>query len=165
MRRFVSLTTPLAVCTLLAVPSAAWAQERSPELERLSYMVGEWTWDGGDRGTGTDACEWIGSRVLKCDTEYFTPAGATLKMVSVYSYNPQRGYYTWLRYWGNGNLDDHIGWVDGTTWTWMQRDSAGGHYRFINVEVSPTQVNIRAEESVKGGDWQLWGTGTMTKVR
>jgi len=52
-----------------------------------------------------------------------------------------------------------------TNATWMQRDSAGGHYRFINVEESPTQMTSRIDESVEGGDWELWGNVTMTKVR
>jgi len=155
----------MSAFSLLAIPSTALSQERSPELERLSYMVGEWTWEGGDGGNGTNACEWLGTRVLKCDSEWLNATGATVKTVSVYSYNPQRGYYTWLRYYGGGNVDDHIGWVDGNTWTWMQRDSAGGHYRFTMVEVSPTQATGRWDVSVKGGDWELGIGGTSTKVR
>jgi len=103
--------------------------------------------------------------VLKCDTEFTAATGATTKMVSVYSYNPQREYYTWLRYYGGGNVDDHIGWVNGNTWTWMQRDSAGGHYRATMVEVSPTQATGRWDVSVKGGDWELSGNWTGTKAR
>jgi hypothetical protein len=161
MHRLVSAAVFFAIFTF--VPLAG--QDRSPELERLDYYVGEWTTDGGDQSSGTFACEWLGSRVLKCDSEFTYPSGVTPKTVGVWSYNPERGFYTWLRYWGNGNLDDHLGWVDGETWTWMQRDTAGGHYRFVMVEESPTEMTWRAWRSIKGGEWEPTGDGTMTKVR
>jgi hypothetical protein len=120
--------------------------------------------DAGDMGSGEMSCEWLGSRVLKCDTQFNFASGETAYLVGVWKYNEERGFYTWLRYWGNGMLDDHIGWVEGNTWTWSQRDSAGGLYRFIMVEESPTEMSMRMEQSVRGGDWEHGGNATMTKL-
>jgi hypothetical protein len=155
----------MAMFVLLAIPSTALTQDRSPELQRLDYFVGEWTIDAGDVGTGEMACEWLGARVLTCNAEFTYASGATVNSAEVWRHNQERGFYTWLRYWGNGLLDDHIGWVEGNTWTWSQRDSAGGLYRFIMIEEAPTGMSMRMEQSVRGGDWQHVGNATLAKVR
>jgi hypothetical protein len=161
MRRLVSAAVFLSIFAF--VPLAA--QDRSPELNRLDYYVGGWNVDAGDQGSGSFACDWLGARVLTCDSEFNFSSGVSVKTVGVWSYNAERGFYTWLRYWGNGNLDDHVGWVDGDTWTWMQRDTQGGHYRFVFVEDSPTEMTQQWWRSIRGADWELAGNATLTKVR
>jgi hypothetical protein len=102
---------------------------------------------------------------LTCDTEFTFQTGTTSKTVGIWRYDAERQLYTWLRYWGNGILDDHVGWVDGDTWTWMQRDTPGGHYRFVMVEESPTEMSSQWWRSLRGAEWEFAGNTTMTKVR
>ena len=161
MRRLVSAAVFFAVFTF--VPLAA--QDRSPELERLDYYVGEWTVDAGDRGSGLFTCKWLGASVLTCESEFDFSSGVTVETVGLWSYNAEREFYTWMRYWGSGNVDDHVGWVDGDTWTWMQRDKPGGHYRFVFIEESSTEMSQQWWQSIRGAEWELAGNATLTKVR
>jgi len=145
------------VAVTLVIPLSLLSQERSPELQRLNYLVGTWTYES-EGSSGTMTCEWLGTALVKCDG-----SGATNRTVGLFGYDPQREVYTWMRYWGSGLVDDHIGWVDGDTWRFVQRDSAGGIYRCIMVEDSPTQISVRWYQSVRGGDWELSEETTMTK--
>ena len=165
MRRLGFLAAPLTLVIIIAIPSTALTQDRSPELERLDYYVGEWNVDAGDMGSGLFTCGWLGAKVLTCESEFNFSSGATAKTVGIWSYNAERELYTWLRYWGNGNLDDHVGWVDGGTWTFMQRDTPGGHYRFVFTEESSTEMSQQWWQSIRGGEWEFAGTATLTKVR
>jgi hypothetical protein len=163
MQRFFPMAFTLAFLSSLTIPLTLHAQERSPELQRLDYLVGQWEWDS-DAGSGTMICDWLGSRVLKCQSDFTFPDGNTSQTVSIMRYNVSRKCYTWVRYWGHGVVDDHWGWVDGNTWSWTQRDSAGAQYRFVMVEDSPTYMSTQAYQSVDGGDWVHYADMTATKV-
>ncbi len=90
----------LAIFSLVAFPSTALTQDRSPELASLGYFVGEWSMDAEDQGSGKFACAWLGTSVLKCDTEFTFPSGAIRKTVGLShtrSARPTIGRCTWAR--------------------------------------------------------------------
>lgn len=64
MRPLARLTTTLAVSLPLFSPSLTSAQDRSPELQKLDYFVGEWAY-GSEESPGSMHFEWFGS-FLRC---------------------------------------------------------------------------------------------------
>lgn len=150
----------------LASPLSLLGQERSPELQRLDALVGEWTYlDTEGNEVGSDSCTWLGTGFLQCDGVYTNPSGATIHLLSVFGYDRRMERYTWLRYWSTGLIDDHIGWLGDNVWRWVQEDSAGGRYRLTQTWESPTSVSFQWDQSIDGGDWEPSLAGKATKVR
>ena len=167
MRRSFSFVFPAAIPFLLTCPNPTAAQDRSPELQRLGFLVGEWTFEMNTGGSGTEVCEWPGPRLLRCDDEYALPSGVVGRMVGVWGYDPDQEVYTWHRYWGNGRIDHSIGWVDGDTWTFIERTDGSPRRaaRLTIVEESATGYSFQWESSIQGQDWVPSSHGTATKVR
>lgn len=167
MCRIGFVAIPMALLFSYGVP--AQAQERSAELQLLGFLVGEWTLETLDAGrVGTDVCEWLGTGFLTCETNITTESGSTLRLLSVFGYDREMERYTWLRYYSNGLIDDHIGWFDGEVWRWVQRDSAGGRFRMTIKVESPTRYSFTWDQSLQGKDWEPYEPfpeGTATKVR
>ncbi len=166
MRRVFLSSIPLAF--LLSVGHPALCQERSAAMEKLSFMVGEWVIETpADGQVGTDSCEWLGTAFLTCETLFTSPSGEEVRLLSVYGYDTAMERYTWVRYYSNGLIDDHIGWLDGDVWRWVQRDSAGGRFRLTVTDVTPTSYSLHWDRSVRGRNWEPYGTfseGTARKT-
>ena len=163
MRRIVSVTLPLAFLFLSAIPTLA-QEAPPPELQRLNFFTGEWTYDFGT-SSGTMAWEWFGDFFVQANEENTTASGDTIGLLHMFGYDTEEEVYTWHRYWSSGNNEFARGWVHGDTWTFLFDDPVGMMTRLIMVETSAHVVTFHWEGSVEGGPWEVTGEGRMTRVR
>ena len=153
MRRLVSSAIPLAVLLLSAIPTLA--QERSAELQRLDYWVGEWT------GTedGTMACKWLGNSFVHCEA-----AGPDFAVLWVMEHNAEEGYK--MTSFNNSGESGTINFsVQDDTWTWLFEIPTGGQFRMTWVMESKDVMTLTGEMAVEGGEWVVEDESRMTRVR
>jgi hypothetical protein len=159
MRRTVFAVLALA----FILPLTAQAQQTPPpELRRLNFYVGEWTYDNGR----TEVFEWFGDFFVQ-STEVGTDAsGNTLTIRWMYGYDAEEEVYTLHGHYSSGLIRAAKGWVHGNTWTWLIDEPAGRRRRWTCVEESPTVWVIKAARSIEGGNWEETPTEIrVTKVR
>ena len=119
----------LALSVLLLIPAQALAQ-RSPELQALDPLVGEWAYDHLEGG---GACEWIGESFMVCIMRWTDASGAARASTWVNGYDAAAKVYTSWRFNDNGYRDSASGWRHGDTWTWVYDGTAGRKLRFTAV--------------------------------
>jgi hypothetical protein len=152
----------LALCVVLLAPTQALAQ-RSPELQALDRLVGEWTYDQMEGG---GACEWIGESFVVCISRWTDASGAARANSWVNGYDAAAKVYTTWRFNDNGYRDSGFGWRTGdNTWTWVFDSTAGRKLRFTAEFPSETVYTYKWARSVEGGAWEDTSAGSMTKVR
>jgi len=135
------------------------------ELQRLDQLIGEWAFEDPDGNEmGSEVCEWLGTGFVQCEAAFTPPEGAPIRLLSVLGYDETMERFTWVRYWNNGLIDDHIGWLGDEIWRWVQRDSAGGRFRLTQTWESPSAYSFQWEESIDGQDWEPTLAGRSTKV-
>jgi hypothetical protein len=158
--------TFMPIFTLMAIPSTALSQERSPEHERLNYMLGEWTYaDSYEIGTMT--CEWLGNTFVVCDQVFTEPSGKVVPVLQVFGYDAGEEAYTMDTFWShNGSSASAVGWVEESTWTyvWTHNPASVARVSWV-VEDASSSMSIKWEYSRKGGPWQHASEATMTRVR
>lgn len=167
MRRASLSGVPLtiAIMLLFSVSVRTPAQQAAgPEHERLGFWVGEWSYVVGG-GSGTLTAERLGDFFIQMTEAYTSPAGNTVRILSVIGYDPAEKAYTWHRYWSSGYSDAAKGWVHDDTWRFVIDEPVGRKARVTMVEESPDVIVFKWERSVEGGPWEVTSEGRTTKVR
>lgn len=158
MRRLAWLTTTLAV-SLLLFPAFASAQDRSPELQKLDYFVGEWTY-GSEESPGSMHFEWFGS-FLRC-TEV-TSRG--VEVLHIWGYDPDDEVYRGCRYYETGYADCFHGWFSENQFAWVVEGRLSPITKIaFNLE-SPSTYTFQWSRMVEGGDWEDRAVNRAVKVR
>ena len=169
------------VLLVLAVPYLAHGQAQppkpGPEVQKLGYYVGTWTYDSelkagpfGPAGkiSGTETCEWFtGGFHIVCRGEGTGPSGKRAYL-NFQSYDAETKAYTYHGISSAGEDDSSQGSLTGSTWTWFWDGTAAGKpakYRIVVMEVSPTAYTFKMEYSVAGGPWTALEEGKATKVK
>jgi hypothetical protein len=177
MKRIVALVTWVALLVTAALAQApTGAPKPGPEHKRLSYFVGNWTYEGetkpgpfgpGGKFTGTETIEWFpGEFFLISHSEEKGPMG-TSKGLSLMGYSTEEKAYTlhMINSMGAPAISAR-GKLTGDTWTWTTEMKMGGkNYsgRFTIKEQSPTSYTLKLEVSTDGGPFVVQMEGKETK--
>ena len=159
MRRLISVALPLAFLFLSAIPTLA--QERSPELQRLDWFVGNWTFNEVE---GESECERLGDYIVHCNSAWTTADGNPVEAVFLMRYDAEAEVYRGYRFYSGGYADVALGWVEDDTWTFVYEGPAGARFKFTGVASGDTWTFVW-HRSVQGGPWEQTSEGSMTKVR
>lgn len=145
---------------LLGPAGPGASQERSPELQRLEYFVGDWTY-GDPESPGTMHFEWFGSSFLR--GREISPRGT--EYLHVWGYDEEEGAYTGCRYATNGYSDCFTGWFHEDRMIWFFGGSLNPLRRITFIFESPAAYTFRWARSVEGGDWETTSEGRSVRVR
>ncbi len=165
MRHTTSRTSALALATLALIVVAAPTEAQGPEVQRLHYFVGEWTYMVGDGGGTVSGKTLADGRLVEWLERYQPATGDAIEIVHVFGYDPGGEAYFWHRYLPDGSVQMFSGWLEGKTWTFLRDSGAGTLIRLTLVEESPTASPFSWARSVKGGGWEQTAQGRMTKVK
>ena len=154
---------PLATLFFFLWVAPAFPQETGappspgPEHARLTYFVGKWVSEGeikpspygpGGKYTSTDTCDWYAGRfAVVCNSEVVM-GGATIKGLSIMSYEPAEKTYIYFETNSMGENAVSRGTVDGDTWTWVGENKMNGqtiHSRFTLKRVSNDVASFKFE--------------------
>jgi len=169
------IAAPTAARTEVTAPDPAAASGPTPEVQRLSYFVGEWTSEsdihpgpmgGGGKATGSSTCRWLeGNFFVSCHDESSTPMGK-MSGLGVLGYDKAKKIYTWSGFNNMGQAQVATGTLSGHTWTFAGQDDIGGKTmktRYTLVETSPTAYTFKFEASTDGATWTPVIDGKVTK--
>ena len=166
----------LLVSTLLLAPAFAQAPPKpGPELQKLSFFVGNWTSEGdmkagpmgpGGKVTIQEDGKWMdGGFFVVFHSTFKTLMGNGTGMAFM-GYDPQENVYTYDEFNSMGEADHFKGTVDGDTWTWTNEMKMGPQTmkaRFTQKILSPTSYSYKFEMSPDGATWNLIMDGKSTK--
>jgi hypothetical protein len=169
-----------AVVLAFAVPCLAQTAQPpkpGPEVRKLAYYVGTWTFDGeieagpffaAGKYTVTSTCEWfVGGFQIVCRSGGTGPAGERTEL-SILAYDAAAKTYTYHGISSFGENNSSKGSVTGNTWTFLWDSKAAGkpaRFRYTEVHVSPTVYTFKLESAVAGGSWTVIEEGKATKVK
>ena len=123
-----SLTRPLILIALLALPAGAAAQSAT-DFKRLEPMVGRWRIDvdlkatpisQATKATGTEECEWFASRHVVCRSEAKGTTG-TYSQMRTLSYIPAQRQFAAYTIDSLGTVLNAYGQVSGDSWTFASQ--------------------------------------------
>jgi hypothetical protein len=159
----------VAILFLWVLPTQTVAQQTAgPEHQRLSSLVGEWTYEDSYE-TGTSVCEWLGTTFVVCQQVFTEPSGTTVPVLHVYGYDADEEAYTMYSFYGRtfgwGSSASAMGWVEDNTWTFVWADNPVSLMRLTMLEEKPSSVSLKWEYSRKGGPWQAANEATLTRVK
>jgi hypothetical protein len=150
---------------------------RPPELEKLDYFAGTWTWDGnikpspmspGGKMTMTEHNQWMdGGFFLTMQSEFKSPMGSG-SGTAYMGYDANKKVYTYDEFNSTGEAQHSTGTVDGDTWTWNGEQHLGGNTtrtRLIQKILSPTTYAVTFEMSSDGSNWSTVMDGKATKEK
>jgi hypothetical protein len=146
-----------------------------PEVQRLGYFVGTWTFVGeiltDPKGTyeGTVTWKWLpgGFSVVGKPDGTAMSGNATGELTTL-SYTPTYKAYTWLTVRRGRLPEGGKSSVSGNVWTCEEEATVGGKpakRRQTLTEVSPTSYSYKVERSVEGGPWTQTIDLKATKVK
>jgi hypothetical protein len=148
-----------------------------PELKKLEYFVGDWSFDGdmkpgpmgpGGKFTGTEHTEWMdGGFFIVSHSNVKMPTGDA-KGLAVMGYNSQDKMYTYNAFNSMGENEKSMGMLEGDTWTWNNESNMGGQMmkgRFVIKTLSPTEYTFTFAMGPSGGDLATVMEGKATKKK
>jgi hypothetical protein len=162
-------TFVMTLVAAIGVTSAAAAQTRSPEHDRLSAMVGQWRTEvetapagsrPGTKITGTEECAWFADLHVVCRYQAATETGA-YSAIRLVSYVPMLRQYSAYTVDSTGASLLTAGQIDGKTWTFVA-DSAGAKSRLV-LTIAPDGYTGITETS-SGRGWVTVSTVKATRV-
>jgi len=150
---------------------------RPPELSKVEYFAGTWTWEGdikpsptssGGKLTMIERNEWMDGRFfLTMHSEFKGPMGSGSGMAYM-GYDTSRKVYTYDEFNSTGEAQHSTGTVDGDIWTWNGEQHIGGNTsktRLTMKRLSPTTYTFKFEMSSDGNNWSTVMDGKATKER
>jgi hypothetical protein len=146
-----------------------------PEVQKLSYFVGNWTGQGemkenpygmpAGKFTSSDKCEWFpGGYQVVCHGTGKGPMG-TMHGLGIISYNSEEKTYTYYGVDNMGMASLSKGKVDGNTWVFTAEEKMGGktfHGRYT-MDTSPDSYTYKYETSPDGQTWSTMMDGKANK--
>ena len=177
MKRSVALILLALIAILVSSTYAQGPPTPAPELNKLNFMVGDWTTEGtfvpGPPGTppskftSTDHNQWMdGNFFLVSNSEANMEGMGKIKGLVVMGYDPDQKVYTYRSFNSMGQSEYSTGTVNGDTWTWTGDEHFGGMTfkgRVTMKVLSPTAYNIKFELSQDGQTWFPAMDGKATK--
>ena len=173
--------TILAVLFVFVIVTSAQAPPQmpqpAPELKKLDYMVGTWSWEGdlkpspfgpGGKITGTDHMEWMQGGFFLVLHSKMKGAWGDGSSLAVMGYDPDEKVYTYQEFNSRGEHELSKGTVDGDTWSWNSDENVGGKKmkgRYSMKILSPTTYSFKFELSPDGTDWNTVMDGKSTKLK
>jgi hypothetical protein len=173
-RTFVAL---IFVAMMLAVAASAQMEmpKPGPELQKLSYFVGTWTFEGdmkpgpmgpGGKFTGTSHYEWMDGKFFVSGHSDMKGAMGNGTSLSVMGYDTNQKKYTYHEFNSMGEAESATGTMEGDTWSWsdenkMNGQTMWGHY--IMKILSPTSYSVKYEISQDGKTFATVMEGKGTK--
>jgi len=168
----------LFVVTLLLAPAFAQAPPKpGPELQKLSFFVGNWTSEGdmkagpmgpGGKVTIQEDGKWMDGGFFIVFHSSFKTGMGNGTGIALMGYDPHESVYTYDEFNSMGEADHFKGTVDGDTWTWSNEMKMGPQTvktRFTQKVLSPTSYSYRFEMSPDGTAWNLIMDGKSTKTK
>ena len=161
-------------------PAAAETMPKpSPELERLGYLVGDWTSQGtiqpspsgpGGKFSGSVHNEWYpGGFFLMTKGEMTMSGMGAVKELAIFGYDPEKKVYTYHGINSVGEALTSTGTVSGADWTWTNETTVKGKTyknKFTVHEESPTSYTMKLDISEDGGKtWKTVMDGKATKKK
>lgn len=174
------LRVVLAISVLLPATLASsqmTAPKPGPEVQKLTYFVGNWTMDAdmkpgpmgpGGKVTGISKSDWLPGGFFVESREEFKGPPADSSDLSIMGYNPDDKVYTYRAFTDSGEASSYTATVNGDTWTWTGDEKMGGQSfkgkYTINV-LTPTTYHFRFEMSPDGATWMTVMEGKATKSK
>ena len=150
--------------------------EPAPELKKVEYFVGKWTWEGdmkpGPAGPGgkmsmIERNQWMdGGFFLTMRSEFKIANLGSGSGMAFMGYDTARKVYTYDEFNSMGESQHSTGTVDGDTWTWSGEQRMRGSTtktRFTVKILSPTSYTFKFEMSPDGNNWSTVMDGKATK--
>ena len=183
MKRILAVVAAMAIACGAALaqaqekkPEAPAGPKPSPEVEKLTYFVGNWMSTGqmkaspmGPAGetTGRDACGWMpGKFFVVCRMDTKTPSGP-VQTLGIMGYDADKKAYTWSSFNSVGMSETASGTVKDDTWTWSSETKVGGKTmktRYVMADTTPEGYTFRWETSADGKTWSSVLDGKATKA-
>ncbi len=122
----------------------------------------------GGKWTGKDHNTWSFNGFFLTMNSTGSMAGAPMKSVAYFGYDPEKKVYTYHGFDSMGMASESTGTVKGSDWTWTNRETHGGKTydgRFLIHEESPTAYTMKFDVSEDGGKtWKTMMDGKATKA-
>jgi hypothetical protein len=171
----VALFVSAVPCLVFGQAQVARPTDRSPELERLGYYVGIWTWEGDyllepkSKSEGTVTYEWFPGGLSVVGQWEGMGVRGPVNTLEILGYSAADRAYTGYTVTRLGPAQSIAKWaVDGNVWFQEVATTVGGKpakARYTITEVSPTSWTFTAERSVDGGSWEQTSVRKVTKVK
>lgn len=175
MRRITFGLLLFALMMTVAAAAQMEAPKPAPELQKLDYFAGTWTFDGdmkpgpmgpGGKFSGTSHNEWMDGKFFVQGHSDMTGAMGNGTSISIMGYDTEAKKYTYHEFNSMGEAESATGTVDGDTWTWsdenkMNGKTVWGHY--IMKIASPTSYSVKYEVSEDGKNFTTVMEGKGTK--
>jgi ketosteroid isomerase-like protein len=161
----------------LLVTTSPRAGDAPPELRRLSFLLGAWTYAGqtektalgpAGRSEGRLDCHWFaGGRQMLCRSGGSGPSGP-VHALEIYGWDGEARSYTYYGVDSTGAAAGARGSRADRTWTFaldLKADGKPARMRATTVEESATAFEWTNDLSIAGGAWTTVSSGRAEKVR
>jgi len=177
MTRKTILAATLVLAAISAVAQMS-PQQPGPEVKKLDYFAGTWTfdatigqgpWGAGGKFTSTITNDWLpGNFFLHTQSDFKMPTevGGDGKSTALTGYDPQQNAYTRDEFNSHGDHVSSKGTLATDTWTWNSSRNYGGtevQIRTTVKQLSPGSYTLKVESSIDGTTWMTFMEGKATK--
>ena len=166
----------LLIITLWLAPAFAQGPPKpGPELQKISYFVGNWTSEGdmkagpmgpGGKVTIQEEGKWMDGGFFVVFHSTFKTAVGNGTGIALMGYDPQESVYTYDEFNSMGEAEHAKGTLDGDTWTYTAEEKMNGQTmngRFTIKQLTPTSYSFKFEMSPPGGEFATVMDGKATK--
>jgi len=150
--------------------------EPAPELEKLQYLVGDWTLEGevkpdprgpGGKLTMTEHNRWMDGGFFLVIQSEFKGGGMPGGTGTAYmGFDQEKKTYTYHEFNSLGEFQHSRGTREGDTWTWIGEQQLGPNRTRTRVMVkvlSPTSYAMTVAVAPDGCDWLTVMEGVASK--
>ena len=147
-----------------------------PELTKLNYFVGKWTWDSDIRPTPTSQAgkltmternQWMEGGFFLVLRSEFSIAGVGEGIGTAFmGYDRAKNAYTYDEFNSMGTRQHSTGALHADTWTWVgeeRTDTGLRNTRLTMKALSPKLFTFCFEQSSDGREWTIVMVGKASK--